>query len=146
MVTELPRFGRWATTIREFETPYGKIGYRQLEVLWALRHNTLPHDHISPSHISAHFGIQPSVVTRVLARLESQAFIDRITDPLDGRRAHIRITEKGIHLSEVVEELFMQEALSAIAFITDDQVTELQRNVDILTRVISNLEANRNER
>ncbi len=69
MVRELPRFGRWAVTIRDYETPYGKVGYRQLATLWLIRFHLIPGDDFTPSRLAEHLEVQPSVVTRLLAKL-----------------------------------------------------------------------------
>jgi DNA-binding MarR family transcriptional regulator len=146
MVRELPRFGRWALAVRDFETPYGKVGYRQLAILWALRYNLIPGNDVSPSDFAAHLEVQPSVVTRVLAKLESGGFIERTVDPNDGRRYHIRITEQGTHVSQVVEEQFVQELLAGVSFLDDDGVAALAKHIEILTDVVAILEENRKTR
>ena len=146
IVVSMPRFGYWATSIRDFETPYGKVGYRQLEVLWAIRHGMIDEDPVTPSAITAHFGVQASVVTRILARLEAHEFIDRLHDPEDGRRVSIEITARGLHVSEYVEALYHQEALAALAFLSDDEIERLRAQVDVLDRVATNLLENRKHR
>jgi DNA-binding MarR family transcriptional regulator len=146
MVRELPRFGRWAVTIRDYETPYGKVGYRQLATLWLIRFHLVPGDDFTPSQLAEHLEVQPSVVTRLLAKLEANGFIERSVDPTDGRSYHVQITEKGLHVSEFVEELYMQELLASIAWLDDAQIAELRRSVNILTGVVARLEANRKQR
>lgn len=146
MVRELPRFGRWALAVRDFETPFGKVGYRQLAILWALRYNLTPTNDVSPSDFAVHLEVQPSVVTRVLAKLESSGFIERTTDPNDGRRYHIQITQKGPHVSEVVEELFVQELLAGVSFLDDEGIAALTKHVAILSKVVTILEDNRKTR
>jgi DNA-binding MarR family transcriptional regulator len=146
MVSSLPKFGHWATSIRDFETPFGRIGYRQLELLWALRYNLIDGGPVTPSAIAAHFEVQPSVVTRILVKLEAHGFVSRITDPLDGRSASIQITPLGIELSAYVEDLYDQEMLASLASLDDTQIEELCRNVEILNRIATNLLDNRRNR
>ena len=68
MVLILPGFGRWASTMRDFETPYGKAGIRQLEVLYMLRHDlldpTVPAIQALPS--GRRFHVEHGVLTRLL--------------------------------------------------------------------------------
>ena len=146
MVRELPRFGRWATAIRDFETPYGKVGFRQLVILWTLRHNMIPSPAVSPSDFAYHLDVQPSVVTKVLAKLEAGGFIERSVDPSDGRRYNIEITNKGRHVSEYVEELFVQELLAGVSFLDDEGIASLTKHIAILSEVMKILEDNRKSR
>ena len=146
MVRNLPRYGRWAFAVRDFETPYGKIGFRQASILWALRYNLIPGDDATASDFANHLEVQPSVVTRVLAKLESNEFIDRTVDPNDGRRYRIQITEKGTRVSEFVEELFVQELLAGVSSFDDEQIEALTKHVAMLTDVVLILEENRRQR
>ena len=146
MVGTLPTFGHWANGFREFDTPYGRVGFRQLSVLWTIRHKLLPGDGVSPSLLAEHFDVQPSVMTRALAKLESAGFIERAVDPSDRRRCRIDITEKGTHVSEFVEALYIQEMLDSVAFLSDEQIQELRRNVEILGRIVHDLEVKRKNR
>jgi DNA-binding MarR family transcriptional regulator len=137
MAVMLPKFGHWISNVQEFKTPYGRVGRRQIEVLWALRHDQL--DDPSPSRIAEHFGIQPSVMTRVLARLEGHGLVDRIPDPADGRRSTVRITERGLRTSEFVEALFTQEMLDSMGTLSDAQVDQLRACIAMLDAVAENL-------
>jgi len=145
MVRVLPRFGRWASEIREFETPYGKFGYRQLEVLWLLRHKVFGSES-TPSRLAEHFDVQPSVLTRVLAKLESAGLVERIPDLRDGRITRIAATEKGVCVSVYVENLLTQEMLDSLTELDDSQVAELRRCIALLDDLASNLRQQRKAR
>lgn len=121
---------------------YGRIGYRQAAILYAIRHDLIPSDDVTPTRLATFFEVQPSVVTRALARLEVSQFIERVSDPRDGRRCYIQVTEKGKQVSELVEELFTKQVLDSIEFLDDDQIDELRRNVEILNQVAESLEEN----
>ena len=146
MVRELPRYGRWALAVRDFETPYGKVGFRQLAILWLLRHPVDSSEDVSPTDMAQRLEVRPSVVTRVLARLELGGFIERAVDPGDRRRFQIQITPKGIEVSKHVEELFVQELLAGVADLDDTAIDELTRNVAILSDVVVKLEEGRKNR
>jgi DNA-binding MarR family transcriptional regulator len=139
IVGSMPTFGTWATAINEYETPFGKVGYRQLELLWAIRHGLIPGEQVTPSGIAAFFRVQPSVVTRIVAKLEASGFVTRFDDPNDGRSFHIEISERGVELSKYVEEIYNQEVLDELADFSDDEVAELGRAVEILHRIGGNL-------
>jgi len=146
MVTSLPKFGAWAEAIREYDTPWGNYGFRQLSLLWALRFHDISPEAPTPSAIAAYFQIQPSVVTRLLARLEEHGCIRRVTDPNDGRSVTIEVTELGMDLSRYVENIYDEEMSEALAFLSDDEVTELRRVVETLDMISTKLLNDRKQR
>ena len=139
MVLILPAFGRWASAIRDFETPYGKAGIRQLEVLYMLRHNLLDSSTPTATALAERFQIQRSVVTRILTKLEASGYIVRVPDPRDGRAWQITITENGKALSDYVEARYFEEMATALGSIDDHDTACLERSLDLLIRVAANL-------
>lgn len=140
MLTSLPKFGAWASGVREFETPHGKVGFRQLAILWYLRHELRSGEHVSPSQIAAYNAVQPSVITRALAKLEASGLIERAVDPADHRRFHIAITDKGMEISTFVEKLYVDDLLDSMANLDDARVAELSRNVALLDSIADELQ------
>ncbi len=125
IITGLPVFGGWVNAISEYDTPHGRAGARQMEVLWAIRHNLIPGSPVTASSITTFLNVQPSVVTRVLAKLEASGFIERVGLARDRRASEIRITEKGIAISRFVEELYYEEVAVALADFSDEEVEQL---------------------
>lgn len=146
MVTTLPKYGTWATGFRGFDTPYGKVGFRQLSILWAIRYNLLPHNEVSPGRLAALHGVQPSVMTRALAKLEANGFILREVDPTDARRSRVDITRKGRHVSEYVEDLYIADMVDSMRDLDDRQIRELHAAVETLGRIVDDLEEKRKTR
>ncbi|HWV36395.1 MAG TPA: MarR family transcriptional regulator [Thermomicrobiales bacterium] len=140
MLTSLPKFGAWASGVREFKTPHGKIGFRQLAILWFLRYETAPDESVSPSQIAAYNAVQPSVITRALAKLEASGLIERTIDPVDHRRFRITMTPKGMDVSIYVEKLYMDDLLASMAHLDESQIRELDRNVAILDAISDDLQ------
>ena len=141
MVSELPKWGQWATGFRDFETPWGKVGFRQLAILWALRYEQIPQSEFSPSRLAQLHDVQPSVITRALARLEAGQFIERKRDPNDGRSYRIVMTERGRELSVYVEKLYVDDITSAFARYSDDDLEMLRSSIAKLTQIVSQLES-----
>ena len=146
MVSSLPKYGTWARGFREFDTPYGRVGFRQLSVLWAIRYNIIPANDVSPSRLASFHGVQPSVMTRALAKLESNGFILRSADPKDARRAVIEITRKGRHLSEYVEDLYLADMVESMSSLDDAQIRDLHTAVETLDSIVEDLEKKRRSR
>lgn len=139
MVQTLPAFGIWATTIRDFETPYGKVGQRQVEVLYALRYGLVSKGPVSPSLLAEHFHVQPSAITRVLNRLESSGYIERRVDPADGRAQTIHLTERGTAISVAVERILIKQMQDAIAAVPEGDLEGLAEHVDLLGTIAQDL-------
>lgn len=146
MITTLPRFGNWANGIREFETPHGKVGFRQAAILWVIRYHLIPENEITPTRLAAFHRVQPSAITRALAKLESSQLIERTADPTDSRSVRIAITEKGRQVSEFVEALFVNDILDSLSRLTDEHIEELRRSVDLLAQIAGDLERKRAQR
>lgn len=140
MAIILPTFGHWASGIRDFETPYGRLGARQVAILWLLRHEDIPADRLSPTRIAEFHHVQPSVVTRALAKLEEGGFIERSMDDLDRRRTHLELTDKGREASEYVEELYVHEMLAGMQALEDQQIASLQQSMGTLEQLATILE------
>ncbi len=135
LVLLLPGFGRWASRIREFETPYGSAGIRQLEVLYVLRHDLISQADSSATEIAHFFQIQRSVVTRILAKLERGGYIERSTDPGDARSQQVTITERGRMLSDYVEHVYFDEMLAALGSVGDGELECLERSLASLEKI-----------
>ncbi len=59
-------------------------------------------DELSPSEISRRIDIEQATVTNTLKRMERDGLIERRSDPNDGRRAVVVITEKGTSLRDIL--------------------------------------------
>jgi DNA-binding MarR family transcriptional regulator len=125
--------------MRDFETPYGKAGIRQLEVLYMLRHGLLDSSKPAATALAERFQIQRSVVTRILAKLEASRYITRETHPHDGRAQQITITENGKNLSDYVEQEFFLEMEKALGEIGECDIECMERSIDILIVVAAKL-------
>jgi DNA-binding MarR family transcriptional regulator len=143
IVTSLPKFGSWASTSRQFHTPYGQLGYRRISILWVLRHELLPEKVATASGLAQFYRVQPSVITRALASLEADGFISRRVDMNDSRVIRIAITERGLELSRYVEDLYIREVLEAIDAIPRDRIAPLQGAVAELDVIADELDRRR---
>lgn len=146
MLHVLPRFATLVDALREYDTPHGRLGIRQLSVLYALRYQLIPTDNVSPSIIADFYSIKPSVVTRVLAKLEQMGMILRRPNQSDGRSFHVQITEKGREVSVYVEQLYIEWMMDGIEFLDDDDLLRFRENLEVLTRLADRLEATRRDR
>lgn len=140
VMTVLPRFGGWAVNIRDFMTPYGRLGFRQLAILWALRHDLVPPDELSPTTLARQQNVRPSVITRALTRLEEGGLVVREMDLQDRRRIILTLTDKGRDASIYVERMYLREIMNSMSDFDDDTIDEIVRAVANLETVIGRLE------
>lgn len=140
MVIVLPKYGLWANGFRDVVTPHGRVGYRQFIVLWMLRFDVLEPDEVTATRLASYFDVQPSVMTRALAKLELGGLIHRTVDEGDRRRSRIDITDAGRETCEYVQDVITRSLLSSMSFLSDTQVAELERNVEVLDQIVNDLE------
>ncbi len=145
MLQVLPFFGAWSESIRDQQFGATTLGHRQIQILYVLRHGILGADQITPSALSTLFGIQPSVITRVLSRLEVSGLITRTMDPADARSQFIRITPAGHEISVEVERYFLKSMLESMEFLDDGELPALQESIVKLGRIAFDLENRRRE-
>jgi DNA-binding MarR family transcriptional regulator len=147
LVITLPGFGRWVSSIWNSETPFGHVSHRQVTILWLLRRRHFMRGlTATASNFAELLSVRKSVITRVLASLESGGFITRISAPDDARSQLIELTERGHALSLYIEDIFMQEMMGSIDFVSEDEVDLLLRVVPLLKRIAFNLEQARKQR
>jgi DNA-binding MarR family transcriptional regulator len=139
IVASLPKFGHWTISFRDFETPYGRVGYRQAGILWVLRYELIPPAEVTPLRLAEYFLVQPSVITGALAKLEAAGLISRTVDPQDSRCHRIAITEKGRLLSAYVETFFVNEVCETLEGLDVRDLAGLKRSVEVLDRIADTL-------
>jgi DNA-binding MarR family transcriptional regulator len=146
IAASLPKFGEWASTSRQFDTPYGRLGYRRISILWVLRHEMIEPKHATTTGLARFFRVQPSVLTRALASMETAGLISRSADPGDSRVIRVEITELGLEVSRYVEDLYIGEVLEAIAPLSESAICPLAESVQQLDAIADELDRRRFER
>mgnify|MGYP000479316547 CR=1 FL=1 len=151
MLNSLPRFGQWADTVREFETPFGTIGYRQASILWLLRYELIPPSDMTPTGFAHFYRVQPSVVTRALAKLVDQvAFVgtpdgtpDELVDLyLEGDRLHVALPQQFTRAPRFSPDE-MLALLMVLAPLRNAPVPGLAREADALAERLLSLGSSR---
>ena len=139
MISTLPAWGRWAASMRDVETPHGKVGIRQAGILWQLRYETIPPEDRSTTGIAALLGVQNSVITRAAERLEHLGLIVRIVHEDDRRRSTIQITEAGMEVSVYIENLFTHAIVDAMGNLPQQDIDDLQKSIATLANIMDKL-------
>lgn len=142
MVTTLPTWGSWAASMREVDTPYGRIGYRPASIMWLLRKDPADqHSNHTTTGIAARIGVQNSVITRASDHLVELGLVERTTSPEDRRRQFLTLTENGVRASEYIEDLYTTSIRDAMPDLDDETLSQLHDSLDVLQSIVSKLAA-----
>lgn len=139
MVHTLPGWGLWAVDVRDFQTPYGSIGFRQASILWVLTNQSIPEEQRTPTGIARYFGIQNSAITRAVDKLEQGGYVLREVAFEDRRRHYLVPTQKGLDISNWIEQIYtapLQSVLNELPAETLESLgTEVENLFTILRRI-----------
>lgn len=139
MVHTLPGWGMWANDLRDFETPYGRVGFRQASVLWVLVNEILPESSRTPTGIAKHFGVQNSAITRAVDKLVLGGYLTRSISDRDRRIHFLEATEHGKNVSNWIQHLYTAPLQSELEMLSDDERESLAIHVEMLYRMISRI-------
>lgn len=143
IAASLPKFGVWASASRQFDTPYGRLGYRRISILWVLRHGLIDPKDATTTGLARFYRVQPSVLTRALASMETDGLITRTVDSCDSRIHRVEITERGLEISRYVEDLYIGEVLEAIDPLPESSICPLSESVRQLDGIADELDRRR---
>lgn len=139
MVHTLPGWGLWAIDVRDFQTPYGSIGFRQASILWVLRTQVISEEERTPTGIAKHFGVQNSAITRAVDKLEQGGYLLREVAFEDRRRHYLVLTQKGADISEWIERLFTAPLQEVLEEMSEEEHTALKQQLDVLQRILNRI-------
>lgn len=136
MVHTLPGWGLWAIDVRDFETPYGSIGFRQASILWVLRNQSVGEQDRTPTGIAKHFGVQNSAITRAVDKLEQGGYLLREVAFEDRRRHYLVLTQKGADISEWIERLYTAPLQEVLDELTEAEHVALGEQLTVLYDIL----------
>ena len=102
--------------------PFG-LSPSDYSILGALRRAGTPRT-LEPGDLYSALGCTPGGLTKMVTRLEAQGLVERLEDPKDGRRAHIRLTPKG---ASVERKAGMEYSESADRLLSKLSAEELEQ-------------------
>lgn len=137
----VPRMNRWAEIQATRLRPDGEISLRQLGVLYALSSGQVPRTHATAADLARWARVRPTVMTRMIDRLERSGYVTRNPDPGDRRRTHIRLTDAGLEIKLSVSEALVDQLMGPIQALPEDERAELAAGLRQLHEIFSRLEA-----
>jgi DNA-binding MarR family transcriptional regulator len=94
------------------------------------------------SELVSEEGLNPTMLSRIVAKLEAAELISRSTDPDDARVIHVTATPKGLALRDTIRTERTDALMFALGRLTDDE----QRKLLVATPVLETLVATLRER
>lgn len=74
----------------------------------------------------------PGGLTKMIARLERQGLVERLTDEADGRRAHIRLTTKGAEVERKAGTEYLEGANRLLANLSPAEIDQINEALALL--------------
>ncbi|MDX1410209.1 MAG: MarR family transcriptional regulator [Saprospiraceae bacterium] len=118
---------------KKFEKSYG-ISIPQLLVLEFLSGQA--ELRASANEIKSYINLNASTVSGIIARLESKGLVARLPNQIDKRVNDVILTEQGAHLLQISPTTLQQKLSQRLKQLTPTQIDELNRNIDLLTRIM----------
>ena len=74
----------------------------------------------------------PGGLTKMIARLERQGLVERLTDEADGRRAHIRLTAKGAAVERKAGAEYLEGADRLLSNLSESEIAKINEALALL--------------
>lgn len=89
------------------------------------------------SELASVEGLNPTMLSRIVAKLEAAQLISRSSDPGDARVIHVSATSKGLALRDTIRSKRTDALIFALGRLTDEE----QRTLSVATPVLETLVA-----
>jgi len=132
-----PSFGFWATQLaREMSEEFSKkLARQKMKMMdWAVLATLYRNEASRPAEIARQTCIEPSVITRVLNRLEKQKLLTRKHQGDDRRAVEIALTAKGRKTTKLLFELSMETNETFLAPLPE---SERGKVIETLGRIVT---------
>jgi DNA-binding MarR family transcriptional regulator len=132
----VPRLNRWAEARALQSNRGGDLSLRQLSALSVIEDETT-----TLGEVARRLMVTPAVVTGLIDRLERRGYVRRVSGGSDRRRVHLSLTEEGRAASDSVQDQLVDELTRRMAGFGPDEIRSLERGLDLLARLATDLEA-----
>ncbi len=91
------------------------------------------------SELAASEGLNPTMLSRIVAKLDGAGLVTRTADPADARVVHVASTARGRSLHEEMKDERRDAILYAIARLSDDERRTLVEAMPVLETLVETL-------
>jgi DNA-binding MarR family transcriptional regulator len=104
-----------------------------IKVLFAIKHSAVEgKTDIKVSEISSILHVTAPTVTQIINKLEKDGLVIRNIDPADRRAVNIRLTEKGLEITNQARKIFLESFTGLVEFLGEEDSEKL---AELLTKV-----------
>ncbi|MDQ0200009.1 MarR family winged helix-turn-helix transcriptional regulator [Neobacillus ginsengisoli] len=97
----------------------------EFKVLVTIKHGTDEKSDLKVSEISQKLHVTPPTVTQIINLLEKDGLVERSVDPEDRRAVKIKLTSKGIEVTEQARSAFNETFAGLIDYLGEDESEQL---------------------
>lgn len=97
----------------------------EFKVLVTIKHGTEEKSDLKVSEISQKLHVTPPTVTQIINLLEKDGLVERTNDPEDRRAVKIKLTSKGIEVTEQARSAFNETFAGLIDYLGEDESEQL---------------------
>src|SRR6202035_503518 len=115
-----------------FRRPQSPVSLSQLSALATLT-NEGP---MTPGALAIRERVRPPSMTRVIASLADEGFVDRAPHPVDGRQVLVSVSESGAELVKAAPRARQEWLAERLATLDTDKVAVLREAADLMLALV----------
>jgi DNA-binding MarR family transcriptional regulator len=115
-----------------FRNPQSPVSLSQLSALTTLANEGA----MTPGALAIRERVRPPSMTRVIASLADEGFVDRAPHPIDGRQVVVSVSESGAELVKAVRRARQEWLAERLATLDDDKRGTLREAADIISALV----------
>jgi DNA-binding MarR family transcriptional regulator len=115
-----------------FRNPQSPVSLSQLSALTTLANEGA----MTPGALAIRERVRPPSMTRVIASLADEGFVEREPHPVDGRQVVVSVSESGAELVKVARRARQEWLAERLATLDDDKRGTLREAADIILALV----------
>ena len=115
-----------------FRNPSSPITLSQLSALSTLANEGA----MTPGALAIRERVRPPSMTRVIASLADEGFVDRTPHPVDGRQVLVSVSESGTELVRAARRARQEWLAERLATLDDDKRATLREAADLMLALV----------
>ena len=115
-----------------FRNPQSPVSLSQLSALTTLANEGA----MTPGALAIRERVRPPSMTRVIASLADEGFVDRAPHPVDGRQVMVSVSESGAELVKAARRARQEWLAERLATLDSDKLCTLRKAADIILALV----------
>ena len=115
-----------------FRNPQSPVSLSQLSALTTLANDGA----MTPGALAIRERVRPPSMTRVIASLADEGFVDRAPHPVDGRQVVVSVSESGAELVKAARRARQEWLAERLATLDSEKLCTLREAADIILALV----------